>query len=136
MFLTSTGLLLHHDSCSLRPALSLGRPLSEHLRLQDLEVSALFRLQSRHRHIYSAKLFRLDQEILNIRVTVNSFFLLLSFRNFSLFLFPLRARSNSWSALETEQKDTQCCRTWNVPGSPLVMVWFHSPRLCFLSCWV
>lgn len=39
---------------------------------------------------------------LRLSVTVNSFFLLLSFRNFSLFFFPLSARSNSCSALETE----------------------------------
>lgn len=37
-------LLLRHRSRSLRPPLSLGRPLGEHLRLQDLELSALLRL--------------------------------------------------------------------------------------------
>lgn len=60
---------------------------------------------------------------LNLSVTVNSFFLLLSFRNFSLFFFPLRARSNSCSALDTEE-DTEYCSAWNIHA---VLYWRSHP---------
>lgn len=63
-------------------------------------------------------------------------FFLPSFRNFSLFFFPLRARSNSCRAFDTDKGQNQRLEYSRIPSGVKYCVFNYSLRLCFLSCWV